>query len=532
MSLCSSIDRPKRWLATLFAATAMLGGCSTVDVERRTVEHTDAVRQGPQQAPRRTITSFAPALRCMDGLLADYGVRDVSMLVEDLADQTQKVNAGARDMLISAVSDMTRRSRAIRLVAFGKDASNAIGFLASAQRQGAYAVIPQYDIKGSISQLDEDLIRNQKDVGIGFQPLLNLGVSRDAASTVLGLDLSVLTTQDMSVLPGVTSRNSVVILKQGRGLDGDAAYHKFGISYSMNLSRSEGRAQALRGLIELAVIELAGKLTKTPYWRCLEADASRNEEVRLEVSDWYYAMATSRVELIAYFQNQLRRRGYYDGPVDGTFNPAIDEAIAGYRFALGLSREAVLDEPFFIAYLGADHRKIARPAVPARWAAATAAPAAPMAAPAAAAAPAATSAALVLELSTNPSRTSFALGEPIGLRLKTSRDAYVYCYVLDEHAKLIRFFPNRYARDPRVAASSALALPGAMRFQLAMTKPGAQETFACFATERDVLADLPATVVGTDFEPLAATTLSQVREAFVAASRGKLAQETLHVRAH
>lgn len=531
MSLCSSIYRPKRWLATLVAATALLGGCSTLDVERRTVEHADAVRQGPQQAPRRTITGFAPALRCMDGLLADYGVRDVSMLVEDLADQTQKVNAGARDMLISAVSDMTRRSRAIRLVAFGKDASNAIGFLASAQRQGAYAVIPQYDIKGSISQLDEDLIRNQKDVGIGLQPLLNLGVSRDAASTVLGLDLSVLTTQDMSVMPGVTSRNSVVILKQGRGLDGDAAYHKFGISYSMNLSRSEGRAQALRGLIELAVIELAGKLTKTPYWRCLEADASRNEEVRLEVSDWYYAMATSRVELIAYFQNQLRRRGHYDGPIDGTFNPAIDEAIAGYRFALGLSREAVLDEPFFIAYLGADHRKIARPAAPARWAAAPAVTAAPIAAPAAAAAPAATSASLVLELSTTPPRTAFALGEPIGLRLKTSRDAYVYCYVLDEHAKLIRFFPNRYAKDPRIAASSVLALPGAMRFQLAMTKPGAQETFACFATERDVLADLPASVVGTDFEPLAAATLPQLREAFIAASRGKLAQETLHVRA-
>lgn len=529
-------DRPTRWIATLVAAAAALAGCATLDVEQRTVEQTEAARQGPQQAPQRTITSFAPALRCMDGMLADYGVRDVSMLVEDLADQTQKLNVGARDMLISAVSDMTRRSRAIRLVAFGKDASNVIGFLASAQRQGAYAVIPQYDIKGSISQLDEDLIRNQKDLGIGLQPFVNLGIARDAASAVLGIDLSVLTTDDMSVLPGVTSRNSVVILKQGQGFDGDAAYHKFGISYSMNLSRSEGRAQALRGLIELAVIELAGKLTKTPYWRCLEAEASRNEEIRLEVSDWYYAMATSRVELIAYFQNQLRRRGFYDGPVDGQFNPAIDEAIAGYRAALGLSREAVLDEAFFVAFLGADHSKIARPAAPARLAAAApaAAPAvaaAPKPAPAASAAPASASGALALELSTTPPRSSFALGEPIGLQLQASRDAYVYCYLQDEHARLVRFFPNRFAKDARVAASRPLALPGAMRFQLAMTKPGAQETFACFATERDVIADLPASVVGTDFEPLAVASLSQLREAFVAASRGKLAEETVHVRA-
>ena len=43
----------------------------------------------------------------------------------------------------------------------------------------------------------------------------------------------VLTTDDMSILPGVTSRNSVVILKSGNGLDADAAYHKFGLSFSI-----------------------------------------------------------------------------------------------------------------------------------------------------------------------------------------------------------------------------------------------------------------------------------------------------------
>ncbi len=66
----------------------------------------------------------------MDYLFIDYGVRDLSMLVEELVDQTKKVNAGTRDMLITAVSDMTRRSRAIRVNAFGKDATNVISFLA------------------------------------------------------------------------------------------------------------------------------------------------------------------------------------------------------------------------------------------------------------------------------------------------------------------------------------------------------------------------------------------------------------------
>ena len=61
------------------------------------------------------------------------------------------------------------------------------------------------------------------------------------------------------------------------------------------------------------------------------------------MSDWYYAMAASRVELDpGYFQNQLRRRGFYDGPIAGQFNPAIDEAIGNYRAALGLSKQGTL----------------------------------------------------------------------------------------------------------------------------------------------------------------------------------------------
>ena len=525
------------------ATAAALAGCGTLEVKEKTVNLTQAAKQGPESAPFRSITGFSPALRCMDNLMLDYGVRDVSMLVEDIVDQTKKVNAGTRDMLITAVSDMTRRSRALRINAFGKDATNVISFLASAQRQSAYDVIPQYGIKGSVSQFDENVIRNQKDVGIGFQPFINLGITRDASSSILGLDLSVLTTDDMSILPGVTSRNSVVILKQGRGVDGDAAYHKFGINYSMNLNKAEGQSQALRGLVELAVIELIGKLTKTPYWSCLGAEPNTNEEIAHEVADWYYAMASSRVELVAYFQYQMRGRGFYEGPIDGQFNAAIDEAIASYRAALGLSRQALLDEAFFKAYLAADHAKIPRPAKPSMHVtSATAAPPAPPAAapasPAAATgspAPTGSSSAgvapVTLALSTPNNQTRFARGEAISLLVRPTRDAHVYCYLQDESAKITRFYPNRFSRDSLVSASKPLVLPGPMRFQLVMNSKGVKETIACFATQRDVMADLPKGVVGVDFEPLPVASLEQVRSAFVNTSGGAVAQETFHVQA-
>lgn len=523
--------KPPYVVRTLALATlAALAGCQTLEVKKPTVEQTAEVRQGPEDRPQRSITGFSHALRCMDTLLLDYGVRDITMLTEEITDETKKLNAGTRDMLISSVSDMSRRSRAVRLVAFGKDTMNVISFLATAQRASAYQAIPLYDIKGSVSQFDENLIKNQKDIGFGISPFFNLGIARDAASSMLALDLSVLTTSDMAVLPGVTSRNSVVILKQGRGLDGDAAYHKFGINYSMNLARSEGQSQALRGLVELAVVELIGKLTKTPYWSCLGVtDPKANEETRLEMFDWYHAMAATRVELIAYFQNQLRRRGFYDGPIDGEFNPAIDEAISNYRAGLGLSRQAVLSEEFFYAFLAADHTKVKRPEKPALYVAPPAAAAGPGALPAPA--PAVPAAPLKLSLTNPQQQTRFARGESISLALAPSQDAHVYCYLQDENAKVIRFFPNRFSRDSRIASARPLTLPGAMRFQLTMNPKGVTETISCFATPNDVLPSLPQNLVGTDFEPLPGATLDLIRAAFDKSSGGSFTQENFRVQA-
>ena len=122
--------------------------------------------------------------------MIDYGVRDISMLVEDLSDQTGKVNAGTKDMLITAVSDMTRRSRAVKLIPFGNDSGNLISFLGAAGSQTAYNVIPQYDIRGSISQLDSSVVREQVGASLAASKW-GLGASASVAGSILGIDLSV-----------------------------------------------------------------------------------------------------------------------------------------------------------------------------------------------------------------------------------------------------------------------------------------------------------------------------------------------------
>jgi hypothetical protein len=499
--------------ARALAIAGLLSGCGAMDVKKDTIKAAEEVKTGTENAPFRAITNFSSALRCMDNTMINFGVRDTSMLVEDLADQTKKVNAGTRDMLISAVSDMTKRSRGIRLIAFGRDSGNLVSFYEAAGSKNPYATIPQFDIKGSISQFDENIAKKTAEAGFAVGEYFSAGYAKSANATVLGIDLTVLDTSDMSVLPGVTSRNAVIIFKQGNGLDADAKYKKFGINFSTTLSKAEGNTQALRNLIELAAIELVGKLTRTPYWQCLGADAN-SEEVQQEMRDWFDTL--SGPDTIGYFQYQLRLRGYYNGPVDGQANPDLIAAVRQYRKALGLSEEAKIDPQFYAAYLNADHKAIAaqsRPSAP---------PPAPQR-------PQDASTPLSLAISDSKGRTRFGRGESINLVITPGQSSHVYCYLQDETRAIQRFYPNRFRRDSFIKAGEPLQLPGQMRFQLLANTQGIKETVACYATERDVLAELPQSVAGIDFEKIAAVSLDEVRDAFAKTSKGAMVEEHFYV---
>jgi hypothetical protein len=482
--------------------SAVLAGCASLDE--------DLPAHKPPEGRSNTVAAAAlpdhsAALRCMDDLLLDYGTRDLSVVVEDMADPGRKA-AASKYMLISAVTDMSKRSRAIRVVSQGPEPQ------AGAQR----SLKPQYLLRGRISR---------------------------PAERTLGLELMVLTAQDGTV-SGTATR---------RGQRSDAADEL-----------------VLRSLVDSAAIEVFGRLAKVPYWSCL-GQSSDDPAVAAEIADWYDAMATRPKEIIEYFQGQFAFRGAYAGPVDGAVNAEFNDAVARYREALGLSREPRLTKQFMQAFLGADHRAlkgkvaVAAPvaAAPAQLAtapvqAATApvqaaaapvqaatAPAQPAPAPGqVAAAPTqvgqqpATLAAhrpaselpLALRVGAANEARSFARGELVRLAIKPSRDAHVYCFLQDESRKISRFFPNRFQADSRVSAAAGLQLPGAMRFEIRMNAKGAQETVACFATERDVLPELPPSLAKADLAPLPVSSIEQVREEFRRVAGGRLGYEAFQMR--
>ena len=317
------------------AAACFLSACASVtqDMVANDIKET---QKGPRSTPTKNITNFASALRCMDNTMIQFGVPRTKFLVEDLEDRTSEIKAGTRDMLITAVSDMNKRSQAIELVAFGNDSGNAISFLNAAGKKNAYEKVPPFDIRGSISQLDKNVLAAQADAGVGFSKW-GAGISTSAKGSVLGLDLSMISTENLAVVPGVTARNSVIIAQSSTGADADGTIKKAGISFSFNISSNEGAIQGLRNLVELGVIELFGKLYKLPYWNCLGADP-QEPSVKQEINDWFDGMRANN-QLITYVQVQLKRRGTYNGDINGINNPEFEKAIALYKISMSLFRK-------------------------------------------------------------------------------------------------------------------------------------------------------------------------------------------------
>lgn len=458
------------------ALAAALAACSPLPPK---AEDKQAAVAPPTTNPQRNVTNFSAALRCMDNLYISYGVRDVSMVLEDLTDSTKKVSAGTRDMMMSALSDQSRRSRAIEVIAFGQDANNAVAFMANAQKRSAFAVVPRYNLRGSITQLDEGVVRRQADGGLSLGSLLGAGASTSRQFNVLGLDVALADTATLALVPGVVSKNLTTLVKEGDALDAQASFTKIGINFSTSFQRTDGTAQALRNMVELSSIELTGRLLKLPYWQCIGSDAN-NPEVRNEIEDWFIGMERGG-ELTAYFQNQLRNRGFYNGPADGKVTSALRDAVTAYRTAVGMGNTAGVDLAFFTRFLEGPFPP--PPAVPF-----TDQPAV-----------SSNSASPRIALSLQPAAGKTP--DDLAFSVQSDKPAYVYCYARSAAGKLQRIFPNRFVSDPRIEPNRPVVLPGAQGFKLI---PGESGTIpvACFAAPREIYNDVPAALRWGDFQNL------------------------------
>jgi len=482
-------------LSAAVLATSLLAGC----VSTRGLPTAAQVRQqqNPADRAQAAATHFTPALRCMDEMMFTMGTRDVTLMMEELRDATQKVPVSARDMLTSAISDMTRRSRAVRLSVFGSDQGNLAQVLQQAQKTTPFAVVPEFNVRGSISQFDEDVRRQTSSFGL-LAERFGVRFGSEARFSVLGFDAAMVRTDTMTLVPGVASKNTTVIAKRDASAgDGQARLLGAGAVFSFDTGRAEGTAQAARNMVELAAIELVGKLIRAPYWQCL-GHADQHPDAQREMDDWFLSMDED--ERVVFVKERLRERRWFNGALDGTRNAGFESALGGYRRAMGLPAQGELDLEFFKRFV--TQRVAMGPlAPPAPKGAATTVAVAPQAEPA----PAPVT--LDVALRRSPAgRTD--------LQVSSSAAGYVYCYVQDPATdKVRRIFPNRFVKDPRVEAGATISVPGTGRFRL-----DAQHRFACIQAPLEVYNGLPPALRWGDFDEVRLPGFEQIRQAFAQTS--------------
>jgi len=485
-------------LPTLAALVALLTACAGTP-SQSTLSDIRA-NSNPTDRAQRVTTNFTPALRCMDDMMFTRGTRDVSVMMEELRDATQRVPISARDMMTSAMSDISRRSRGVRLSVFGTDQQNLLQFLQTAQKATPFAVVPQYSIRGTVSQMDETVQRTSSTFGATLaESLFGVRFATDSKFAVMGFDAAVVSTESMTLMPGVASKNTTVLISRDASAEeGQARLVKqdVGLVFSMSSSRADGPAQAARNMVDLATIELVGKLIKAPYWPCLGI-SDNDAEIQREVDDWFFAM--DKGERMAYYKERMRESRYYDGPIDESDDATFKQAMQTYRLAMGLPAQGSLDQFFF--------RQFVTKAVPKRDTTL-----ASQTTPAPTASAAVTPMRLMLLAGSNKRKASAELA------VQMNAAGYVYCYSQDKATgRIQRIFPNRFQRDPRLAAGQSLRLPGNGRFTLSK-----QAQYACIHAPQEVYADLPPQLKWGDFEDIRLNAFEDIREKFAQASGLKI----------
>ena len=481
----------------------------------------------PQTAPVRTITSFNDALRCMDELFLALGKKDIYITSAGIPDATGMVAAGTKEMLITAISKMSATSGAFRFVDYDPTQLD-VQVLSELVGLRDNFVAPNYYIRGAITQLDSNVLSSSASAGISA-PYLDLAVSRDQVVSVMSLDLNIGKLVTRQIIPGMSASNSIAVVRSGKGGDVGGVIGKAGLSLSVSLDRSEGFHQAVRNLVELSTIEAVGKLTRVPYWQCLQIDQT-NPTYRTEAREWFDTMSPG--ERVRFVRTNLAGAGYVQGGGSSDqVDPELGSAIARYQAEHDLIPSGRIDFDLYAGLLSAASREKRQVAAAGPLPASTAPVPGPLPASAVTAASRPPAPPTVEITTSQGGRPSFRVNDTLVVEARTSQDGFLYCYYQDSSGAVARIFPNRFQPNAFVRGGSDVEIPpGAPKpFDIRFDKSHAREAVACVASPLELGLKLPERFKVQDLEPLPVSSLKDVVESFRRAGSGQISEGWLPI---
>lgn len=502
------------WLA--LAGALLLTACTTPLDPRKDAPLQQAAytTDRPVVRPTRSVSSFSDSLMCMDHMLRAAQVPTTLITSKQVIDYSSRVPVAAKDMIITSLSQMSRLSNAFRYVDYEVDIvrQDTVQNLTTILLNNNLMQLqrPALYVSGAIAFVDQNVATNRFDAGTSASRL-DTGYSRNRSATVIGLEMHLGDFRTRTLIPGLDSANEVVIGSGSQGLDVAGRIGSYGVNFNVGRDYALGAGGAMRTLIDLATIELVGKWARVPYWQCLTLEQTHPDFQR-QMRDWFEE--SGGVGQATLVQNSLIAQGYLQAGTDllSLDSPALRTALTQFQIDNLLVPTGVLD---FTTYeramrhfvtLGPDG-SLQRVG----WG--PSGPTSTMAQAQGTGAAVHTSG-LSLTSTTPPPRRidmqienalppgtepAFEVGEQVFVSATVSRTSHMYCYFADPSGNVMRLTPNQVTPHSLVAANQALRLPDWLvpnpAFIMDASRPGT-ERVACFASESDALAKLPAPLQG------------------------------------
>ena len=441
----------------------------------------------PKSRPIRNLTNFSQAMECMDGLFIKYRVSNHDIASTDIPDKTGKLMLGAKDMLINAISKMSRNSHALRYLDYETPGSTEktdtiqnMTKLMGSQNLNILSPLEVY-IRGSISQVDDNDVTASQGAGVDVTQA-NLSANRDTSISTVTLDLQLFDMVTRTLIPGMSSSNVIAVTRNSEGVDVGAKIQKAGISFQFYENETESSGQAVRNLVELATIELLGKWMQVPYWNCLNID-STNPMAKSEIKAWYDGMDLE--DRIKFFKSGLQHFGYYKGTIDSNADQELKTALTQYQTDKGLIPNGVENFETYASLInsGAGFSQITKeePAPKQNVFSDTHQ--------------------IAVNIVTRENNT-IRSGQNIGLNVSVSEKAYLRCYYKDEEGTIMMVYPNPYQQAGAIAGNQTIKIGEKYRpFEIQASR--GSHDFLCMAANADLENYLPDNLKIQPLTPIA-----------------------------
>jgi hypothetical protein len=486
-------------LLSLMASIVITGCAAPMDARKDTnYQSMASTANRPTSRPTRSFSSMSPSLMCMDHMFRQAELPTTLITSKQIPDVSGKIAVATKDMIVTSLSQMSRLSNAFRYIDYEVDISrqdtvqNMTAIMLNNNQMQLQK--PALYVSGAVSFVDQNVISNHFETGTSATRL-ETGYSNNRNANLIGLDLHLGDFKTRTIIPGLDSANEVVIGNASQGLDLAGKIGSYGVQFNVGRDYTQGSGAAIRTLVDLAMIELIGKWSRLPYWRCLTLDQN-HPELQRQLRDWYDAGSpASHSKLV---KTALASLGYMSAQqiTEPNNTEAFKTALGKYQADSGMVVTGVIDFPTYERVMRSyttldENGKITT----VNWT------------PSGDLKVADTPRTIDLQIeNVQVDKTSFEVGDQIFLSASVSRASHVYCYLQEATGNMLRLLPNATNTESLMTADMSVRIPDWINpkpgFILDAAAPGTEYVF-CLATDEDVLPKLPEALQAVAFKPIA-----------------------------